>query len=1025
MRTPNRTLLYQHCGVGLLRAAAVPLSRLPEQWPNPADTEACRAWLRQVWSQPDLAAAIRHASPNLASRIDAVHVDGDTVAAKQVRRATLAVVRYLLRAAGRHVPFGLFAGVAPVTVGPGAEPRWGSGHHATVRVDTQWLAEVIDQLEACPELLERLEVVFTNLATARGGRLEAPSGPNRVTARHTGAVRVVRSAAASSVRWADLADTLADAFPAVGRDTVRVMLGSLVQQGFLVTCLRAPGTVADPLAHLVDRLEQAQAHTMSTVAPILDTLHAVRAGLRHHNHPGTGGGEQAQVRADLAGRMRAVSAAGRSLVGVDLRLDADVRLPDIVAREMQWAATALVRLTRQPTGHAIWREFYTAFCERYGTGTLVPLADVVDPDAGLGLPATYPGSVLPEPTPGLSERDDTLLTLAATAIADGSREITLTEDTIQALTVGDPGVQRRVPPHVELAARIHATSADAIERGEFTITVAPGRSAGTFTSRFTTLVPESGLARVYAAAPTVVDGALPVQLSFPPVYPTAENICRVPAYLPHVLALGEHHERGDGPSIVPLEDLAITATRSGLHLVSLSRQRVIEPQVFHALALEKQPPPLARFLAHLPRALGVAWHEFDWGPAATRLPFLPRVRYRRAVLSPARWRLDAADLPADVAAHHPQWTDAVRQWRRRWRCPATVELRDADRSLRLTVHEPAHAAILHAYLARHGHAVFVEVPEVAEFGWAAGHVHEIALPLVTTRPPVPPPPIADRPMLTNSGHGQLPGSAETIWFCAKLFTHPERIGEIVADRLPDLLAVLYPAPPWWFVRYRSPHETDHIRLRIRTPDRDRYAYCLAAVGDWAQQLRRDGAAGRLVVDTYLPETGRYGHGPAMEAAEAVFVADSVVMSTQLRHLPASVVDPAALVALGMVATVEGFLGSRAAAMDWLRARPAPAVAAADRAALGQVARLTVTGTLAGLPGWTTHLATAWQTRAAALADYRAQLPTTTDADAVLESLLHMHHNRVAGIDRDGENICRRLARQAALAWHAQHAEPSR
>jgi hypothetical protein len=236
--------------------------------------------------------------------------------------------------------------------------------------------------------------------------------------------------------------------------------------------------------------------------------------------------------------------------------------------------------------------------------------------------------------------------------------------------------------------------------------------------------------------------------------------------------------------VIGLDDLAVTATRGGLHLVSLSRQRVIEPQVFNALALEKQPPPLARFLAHLPRALGATWHEFDWGPAAQRLPFLPRVRYRRAVLSPARWRLDATDLPTSHPGHAP-WTDALALWRRRWRCPATVELRDADRSLRLTLDQAAHAAILHAHLNRNDHAILVEVPETTEFGWAGGHAHEIALPLVTTRPPAPSPPIAVRPVVTNSGHGQVPGSAKTTWLYAKLHTHPERVAEIIADRLPQ------------------------------------------------------------------------------------------------------------------------------------------------------------------------------------------------------------------------------------------------
>ncbi|QTR06364.1 lantibiotic dehydratase, partial [Saccharothrix algeriensis] len=44
------------------------------------------------------------------------------------------------------------------------------------------------------------------------------------------------------------------------------------------------------------------------------------------------------------------------------------------------------------------------------------------------------------------------------------------------------------PPHVDLGARIHAANAAALDRGKFTLTVSPGRAAGTLTSRFTTLV---------------------------------------------------------------------------------------------------------------------------------------------------------------------------------------------------------------------------------------------------------------------------------------------------------------------------------------------------------------------------------------------------------------------------------------------------------------------------------------------------------------------------------------------------------
>jgi thiopeptide-type bacteriocin biosynthesis protein len=178
--------------------------------------------------------------------------------------------------------------------------------------------------------------------------------------------------------------------------------------------------------------------------------------------------------------------------------------------------------------------------------------------------------------------------------------------------------------------------------------------------------------------------------------------------------------------------------------------------------------------------------------------------------------------------------------------------------------------------------------------------------------------------------------------------------------------------------------------------------------------------GRLVLDTYYPETGRYGHGPALEAAEEVFVADSRLVAAQLRSLPERVMSRDALVAVNLVATASGFLGGTEPAMRWLMSRPSPAAPPADRAVLDQIVALTGDGELRGLASWGGEVADTWHARADALASYRSRLPADADPSSILESLLHMHCNRAVGVDRDREASCRRLARHAALAWTARH-----
>ncbi|MDH6435700.1 hypothetical protein M2158_004177 [Streptomyces sp. SAI-144] len=852
--------LYQHTGAALLRAAAMPLTSLPGWWPDPSDTEACGRWLTQVWADAQFANAVRQASGELATRVDAIRA-GQPTRSKQVRRAAMATARYLLRATGRPTPFGLFAGVTAASVGSTPHVRWGDAHQAVARVDTEWLDDVIVRLEASPALLERLHVVLNNLSARRGGRLHVPHGGTMgATIGRTSAVRVIEEKARRPVHFTALAEQLAAIFPRTEPQKIRALLGALVREKFLITSLRAPMTETDPLSHLIERLHGADAGTVPQAAQVLLELEAVQCAIHEHNRRPASA--QGQAREDLTGRLRRLSDAGRSPLAVDLRLDAEVRIPESVAQEMESAADALLRLTRRPAGQGVWKEYQVAFWERYGTGTLVPVKEVVDPASGLGYPAEYPGSRMTSPPPTVSERDERLLALAWQALADGSREIVLTDDLINRLA-GDAPTGQEAPPHVEMCARLHADSLSALERGDFTLTVTPARAAGTLTSRFTLVATGTGLDEVYRQVPTGVENALTAQLSFPPLYPHTENVARIPAYLPHVIPLGEHRSPDDtAPTVIDIDDLAVTATHTRLYLVSISRRRLVDPQVFHAMSLEKQPPPLARFLAHLTRSFGPAWTGFDWGPQGAQLPFLPRVRYGRVTLSPRRWNLTADALPSR-SVDTREWADALGRWRKLWHCHGAVELREDDRTLRLQLDVPAQASVLRAHLDREGHAMLTEAPAEETYGWIGGHVHEIALPMTSIRPPIPDPLSGFLPVLTNSTLGAVPGAVQAPWLNAKIYSHPEQFEELIGTHFARLVTQLPDPPEWWFVRYRTPHDLDHLRLRIRTRSPGQYAACTELVAEWAAGLRRQGLSSRLGFDTYTPEIGRYGSGATL------------------------------------------------------------------------------------------------------------------------------------------------------------------
>lgn len=980
--------IFRRCSdVLVLRAAALPARARLVDWPDVASPGECRQWLARMWDDTAFVGPLDAAAPGLVGFVERI-LDGDDVSPKRVRSATCSVARYLLRASTRATPFGLFAGVALAECGP-ASAVIGTGHQPVAGFDTLWVDHVRRMLEGRADVLPHLSIQVNNLSFQRGDVLGTPRAGGRLaSAPITRPLAVLLEAAVEPAAGRHLMHLLADAGGT--SEQIVTLIGAALRDGYLTSNLAAPMTVADPVDHIVRTLRTHAEVLEPSTLEVLDLLIKTRLDLTIHNQAAPE--EADKLREAAEERMRVIPAESRSRISVDLRLDAHVRVPRQVLDEVEHAAHALVRLTRAQGPTPAWAAYQTHFWERYGAGVLVPVRDAVDLAAGIGFPADYPMSVWAEDPLRVLPRDEQLAAAAMQAVISGDREIVLTNADIDALAVDAP--EQPVAPHVEMGVRIRAVSQEAVTAGDFTIDVRPAWTTGVLSGRFAAVL-GSRLSDQYRALPTMTQGALSAQLSFAPSFPHAQNVARIPALLPFVIPVGETCAPAD--DVIPIDDLAVFSTGRRLHLVSMSRRRIIETAVLHPLALEKQAPPLARFLAMLGRGFATAWTAFDWGPAAAGLPYLPRFRYRRAILAPARWKLSAATLPGPFG---PAWHQALTNWAVTWRCPPRLELRDDDRTTSVDLAESVHALLIHKHLRRQGHALLTEAVTDAELGWI-GHAHEITVALAASTPQAPHPDLSHTPVVTNQSLTP-PGDGGQRWMQAKVFTHPTAMDQIVSQRLPGLLEELG-TTQGWFVRYRSLQETDHLRIRVPTDGPDGYAATLRILSAWMQQLTADRLASHLTIDGYRPETGRYGTGAAMAAAEDAFVADSLVTRHALTDLPG--LDPEATCALSMIDVAEGLLGPREG-RAWLAETPAHGDGHPD--ATRQTAdRVRTQPLLHASP----RLAQAVAHRQAALAAYREHIDER-EVGRVLESLLHMHHNRLIGPDRDSEAACRHAARHA-------------
>jgi thiopeptide-type bacteriocin biosynthesis protein len=924
---------------------------------------------------------------------------------------------------GRATPFGLFAGVALARIEPEGSVRWGDRQSIQVSPDAYWLAAVIDCLGHDPALLEQLPVAVNNASFLRGDRIVTPGQPSsvapddlaplEVSVRATRPVRAAMAKAQRPIRYSDLVGELMAEFPTATEARIRALLGELLASHVLLTSLWPPMTSTDPLGHVLGELEMAAGGDLPSVLPIERELRSIHTELARRGHR--------MIDQRLPERMKAVADTAGQPLAVTSGLDVVIAVPDVVLREAEIAATTLVRLTPFPFGQPAWKAFHARLLDRYGVGAVVPLRNVVQ-DTGVGLPAGYLGSGRKQGLAPLTARDETLLGLVQTAIMTGEDEIELTEATITSLSVGD-AAEMLVPPAAELSFQIHAESTEHIKRGVFQLAViAAPRTSSSMIGRFTALLAPSDrdqLAKALASRPTATTDAVTAQLSFPPRGRRSENVVRVPRLLPHMLSLSEH--RAPDGDLISLDDLAVTADARQIRLVSQATGQTVEPVVLHALEASAQTPPLARFLAEIATARSAVYGPFNWG-AAGQLPYLPRLRHGRTILSAARWLVTATDLPAAAVAA-TVWDEAFAAWRHRFGVPSSVVMCHSDLRLPIDLDQPVHLELLRARLDRSGRVELREAPAVNDRGWC-GRAHELIVQLHADPPPpnrsAPTHPIRAVPI--DAGH--LPGKSS--WLAVHVHGHQERQDEILTDHLPKLFNDWDGGSPlWWFRRYRDlakPEADRYLCLYIPTPGPDQYPRAAARLNDWASGLRASGLIPHIDLTTYHPETGRYGFGAALAAAEAVFAADSIAAVVQIQTSTRSNVERQALTVAGLVDLTLSFDGSQAGGMRRLIDELPHEHIAVDRRLRDTAMSLADPSddwaVLRSIPGGERVL-DAWRQRRAALTEYRHQLTADDGAPLpVLRSLRHMHHVRTLGVDPKQEAIGRRLARSVALRWAA-------
>ncbi|MGZ3439615.1 MAG: lantibiotic dehydratase [Polyangia bacterium] len=870
------------------------------------DEELLRARLRELVRRPEVREALFVASPSLSAKLQ-LWLEGDD--GEAARLVEPALVRYLVRMAGRPTPFGLFAGYSLGVAG--ARSTLTVPPLSTCRRTTRLNVDVIYALaNAIAERSAHRGAIRYRPNSALyvvGQRLRYlatrmnPTSPNKIaracTLRETAANEFTSVAVAAARERSDgatideISAALTSRFVGVAHEDAKSYVVALIETGLFSASLLPPVTGVDPAVHLLTELRKLPSAGAETemLQRALDDLAAL-------DQPGAADREAICVR--VAQTMRALGAEADSstLLKVDLRKPAARPvLKQSVLRHIADAVEKLAPLT-PPIADAPMRSFMQAFELRYQTRE-VPLLEALDCETGIGFEQSevessslIRGLRCDQPaTPGeWQPRDAFVLEKLCAALREGRDEIELSDDDLERLATRD----KPLPAGQTAIVTIAADSLEALDRDEFRLCFAGGAhtTSAALLGRFLDDDPELAchVGSLLRLEEDHDRDALHAEIAHHlegPVGPVkaATNISRRPLLRDYEIDVGN----ASGAPVerrIPLDDLLLSLRGGRLILRSRSLGRRVVPHLSTAHSFQQPGVAAYRFLAQLQLQAVQPAAPWSWGPALARAPFLPRVRYGRVILALRTWRLPGDRLTGVRKLHGAARVMAMRGLRKEQRIPRHVCLVDGDNVLPVDLEN---VLSLDGLLTACKGMTAAQLREpfagpdglIARGGDGAFH-HELLIPLVRPAKERPAPAVQlvpPRPRQPTPDRARRPGGD---WLYAKLYC-----GGATADRL--VANVVSPAverwrragsvEQWFFIRYADPDR--HVRVRLHgDPEmlwRQVAPELLASVSAVPE-------VHRVVLDTYDPEVERYGGERALPLAHALFDADSDLAADVVR-----------------------------------------------------------------------------------------------------------------------------------------------
>ncbi|MBJ8031169.1 lantibiotic dehydratase [Bacillus pseudomycoides] len=894
---------------------------------------------------PLIREAIAVASPSLCKSLPHIQEEKDS---KKKKQALFSFIRFLIRMMTRPTPYGLFAGVSKGDFATHTKVKLTNYNQfkKRVRPDMEWLYEIIKLLESNPMVINQVKVFFNQATYIHGDRLKLSYHTmlgkqsneaeeiESVNVRFSDALEEVKKLTQNSITFSQLQLQLQKKYEDVPLVVIEEFLKTLITQEILLTELRPPLVNTSTFDYLMNTIS-----SIEGIDEFKKSLGEISNLISDYNSTSIGKGEK--LYNHINSKMSKLVENTTSNIQVDLALgdNNEINLNKNIKNEIESVANLFWEISLQ-NSYSPLTEYRNAFIEKYGVYQEVPLLELLDRDMGLGVPATYESSHrngLYHPIHGEESNQQKLITSwALEAIYNREHEINLTDEKLAKLRDSNKKVQHIKASSMELYFTLASNSSEEIDAGNYQLTLSPNpgsNAVGQTFGRFMDLFSDddslrSELKKVQQENNLFYKEAIHAELVYLPNKGRTANIATTGSVKPYEIAIGTMASK-DESHVIPLSDLYIGAAHNHFYIYSKKLDREIIPTTSHMLNTQLG-PSIFRFLSDIIQEREGSWSKINFGKLEDS-PMLPRIRLGKVILSPARWLLKHDFLNVNNNSF-TEWTHAFKEWQKNWNVPQYIYLVEFDNRLLLDLNNPLHLEIVKQELDKVGKdraLKLIEIEGDIDAHWVEGsdgkYIMEGVFPLVrkqevsksTSQISLDNNYIRRNAYIPYQQRVKFLGSD---WLFIKLYGMSEREEEFLSEELKPWIENCKDknwADYLFFMRYSDPEP--HIRLRFHGDPDLLIHQGIPEIITWTNDLKIKGLLNRLVIDAYDPEIERYGGNALIGHAEKLFYTDSNIVLEWLKWKKTDTPEVSTEL-FGVVSTIhylEGFNLSFEEQLAWL------------------------------------------------------------------------------------------------------------